>query len=129
MYKSRKYQVNSLYAGDFSLCDVILTRHAKQRCKERHIKSINVQNACTIVKGRYVITVWQKQSANYGRHCTKGVDYMRSTNKNKVIPKEVLKIFRQPKKSSVHRSGQKNTKKPKSAKGYTYVKWDPNRSW
>lgn len=128
MYKSRKYQANSLYAGDFSLCDVVLTRHAQRRCKERHIKPINVQDACAIVKGKLVITAWQKQPANYGVHCTKGVDYMRRTNKNKVIPNEVLEHFRQPYKSSVHTvPSQKKSKRSKKKKAY--VKWYSNTNY
>ena len=126
MYKSRK--ASSLYDGDFSLCDVVLTKHAKRRCKERHIKPINVQDACAIIKGRYVVTAWQKQPANYGVHCTKGIDYMRKTNRDKVIPKEVLEHVRQPKKSSVRHvptigKSKKPKKSKKSKKGRGYVKW------
>ena len=89
MHTSRKYQANCLYEGDFSLCDYVLTRHAKRRCKERHIKPINVMDAHAIVNGKVVITAWQRHLHNRAP-CTKGIEYLRRTNKNKVIPKEVL---------------------------------------
>lgn len=123
MYKSRK--ASSIYDGDFSLCDVVLTKHAKRRCKERHIKPINVQDACAIIKGRYVVTAWQKQPANYGVHCTKGIDYMRKTNKTKVIPKEVLDHIRKHKPYVP----TNKPKKPRKKKHKKYRKLDPRLPW
>ena len=151
MYKSRKYQANSLYDGDFSLCDVVLTKHAKRRCKERHIKPTRVKDACAIVKGgRYVITAWQKQPDKYGVHCTKGLDYMRKTNKNKVIPMEVLKHIKtytvpesKPEEPRKHENNTRkksrktrarNVKYPRSSNvpKKRYVKWfsyTNHRAW
>lgn len=92
MHTSRKAsrKASSIYDGDFSLCDIVLTRHAQRRCKERHIKPTRVRDANAIIKGRYVVTVWQKPPERYGVHCTRGIDYLRKTNRNKVIPNEVL---------------------------------------
>ena len=123
MYKSRK--AGSLYDGDFSLCDVVLTKHAKRRCKERHIKPINVQDACAIIKGRYVVTVWQKQPEKHGVHCTKGIDYMRKTNRDKVIPKQVLEHIRKHKPYVP----TNKPKKPRKKKRKKCRKLDPRLPW
>lgn len=109
MHRSKKYQANSLYEGDFSLCDYTLTRHAQRRCKERHIKPTRVMDACAIVKGKLVVTAWQRQPS--GVHCSKGIEHMRKTNTNKVIPKEVLvhmceKVPKGPKVPKVPKGSQ-----------------------
>ena len=46
-------------------------------------------DAHAIVNGNVVITAWQRHLHNRAP-CTKGIEYLRRTNKNKVIPKEVL---------------------------------------
>ena len=70
MHRSKKYQANSLYEGDFSLCDYTLTR-------QRYIQPTRVMDACAIV------TAWQPS----GVHCSKGID---AKDEYKQVPKEVL---------------------------------------
>lgn len=55
--------------------------------EERHIKPTRVRDAHAIMKGRYVITAWQR-----GVHCTKGIY---EKDRDKVIPKEVLVHMRE----------------------------------
>lgn len=119
MHTSRKHQANSLYEGDFSLCDYTLTRHAKQRCKQRHIKPTKARDACAIVKGKFVVTAWQKQLS--GVHCSKGIEHLRKTNTKKVIPKEVL-VYMRDKGPRVHKGRGKGHKSYRNA---VYMPYSP----
>ena len=116
--------------GDFSLCDgsdVKLSRHARRRCKERHINPFYVENSHAIIRNRVVVTAWQKEPKNFGTRSSKGVDYMRKTHKAVCVPKDVLVHLpkyaaRQErrerdqlqKKRSIKRQRKKKPKEPRS---------------
>lgn len=114
--------------GDFSLCDgsdVKLSRHARRRCKERHINPFYVENSHAIIRNRVVVTAWQKEPKNFGTRSSKGVDYMRKTHKAVCVPKDVLVHFpkyaarqerreRDQKKRSIKRQRKKKPKEPRS---------------
>ena len=136
MHTSKKYKkrAEALWGqGDFVLCDApILTKHAKRRCDERHIKRIHVMGdrAHAIVKdGNVVVTVWQKPPDGYGVRSSKGIEYMRKTHKAVQIPKEVLKHFPRhaskkteeveavtPRRKTRPRKGARGTKRDKAMK-------------
>jgi hypothetical protein len=73
------------------------------------------------MKGRYVITAWQKPPEIRGVHCTKGIDYMRKTNRDKVIPKEVLVHMKEhtnvlPQEPEIPKKRKPKKRKPKKRK-------------
>ena len=90
---SRKTAANNWGQDDFSLCDgnePPLTRHARRRCKERHINPLRVAEAHAIVCNSVVVTAWQKEPDNFGIRSVKGVEYLRKTHTAVRVPKDVL---------------------------------------
>ena len=87
------YERTKMYGGDFSLCDgsdLTLSRHARRRCKERHINPFHVESAHAIIRNRVVITAWQKEPNEFGTRSSKGEDYIRRKHKAVAVPKDVL---------------------------------------
>ncbi len=78
-------------------------------------------DAHAIVKGKVVITAWQRNTKVY---YSKGIEYMRKTNTNKVIPKEVLAHMKTKGAKSKGKSKWKSKKGgvKKGAKGAKGVK-------